>query len=313
MYFVPEHAWILTVLVFRCEQLLCAVEQENAVSINIILVSGIRKRHEIWMHTYSTNPPFPKVVVEESKSDQVEHRLEARAIKRHLNCLVSLAGMAVYDSHVSDVTENRLTELGLPIERANELRLHLLPRDRIRRQVSTQDPEEVLVVTRLRQVVLWACWHGDEVAPKILFAVRVFGLREQTPRRDVLARRRQTITSKASTVHCFWLTSEYTDRYITDSKNPSVCKIYLFWQRVAGTARQAITKIEIARVTKFQTRVITLVIGFHPWSPADLTRDSRSESILRALSIDEHLRRASRIASSGRRISFWSGKNIFIK
>jgi hypothetical protein len=93
-----------------------------------------------------------------------------------------------------------------------------LPRDRIRRQVSTQDPEEVLVVTRLRQVVLWACWHGDEVAPKILVAVRVFGLREQTPRRDVLARRRQTITSKASTVHCFWLISEYTDRYITVSK-----------------------------------------------------------------------------------------------
>lgn len=88
---------------------------------------------------------------------------------------------------------------------ACEFRGHLETCNGIRRNIGTEDPEEVLVVVGLGEVVIRAGRHGDQVSSKIVATVGVLGLGEEARRRNMLTRRGRTRARKTGVGHLFWL------------------------------------------------------------------------------------------------------------
>lgn len=93
---------------------------------------------------------------------------------------------------------------GSSLMSACEFRGHLDKCNGIRRNIGTEDPEEVLVVAGLGEVVIRAGRHSDQVSPKIVVTVGVLWLGEKARRRNMLTRRGRTWARETGVSHLFW-------------------------------------------------------------------------------------------------------------
>ena len=88
---------------------------------------------------------------------------------------------------------------------ACEFRGHLDTCNGIRHNIGTEDPEEVLVVAGLGEIVIRAGRHGDQVSPKIVVTVGSLRLGEKARRRNMLTRRGSTRARETGVGRLFWL------------------------------------------------------------------------------------------------------------
>ena len=88
MNLIPKHVWVLAVLWFWGEQLLCGVEKDKPVRIDVKSLAGIGVPDEIRMGSDTACPPLMKVVSIEPQRHKIEHPLEPSAVERYFNRVV---------------------------------------------------------------------------------------------------------------------------------------------------------------------------------------------------------------------------------
>lgn len=128
MNLIPKHIWILPVLRLSGKQLHCGVKKKEPIRIDIQYLAGIGVSDEVWMDSDVACPPLAKVVSVEPERDKAEHSLEPNAVERNFDCIVLYSGMAINDSDIFSVTENRLAKSRPSAMSTHELREYLLPR-----------------------------------------------------------------------------------------------------------------------------------------------------------------------------------------
>ena len=140
--------------------------------------------------------------------------------------------LAVHDDDFLAAAEDRMAKSGSSLMGACEFRGHLDACNGVRRKIGAEDPEEVLVVAGLSDVVIRAGRHGDQVSPKIVATAGVLGLGEEARRRNMLTRRGRTRARETGVGHLFWLTIEHTHRHITRNQPANSSVILASVQRL---------------------------------------------------------------------------------
>jgi len=226
--------------------------------------------------------------------EQVEHFLESCAVEWHLDWFVFHTRLAVHDDDFLAADEYRMTKGGSSLMSACKFRGHLDACNGVRLKSDVEDPEEVLVVVGLGEVVIRAGRHGDQVSPKIMATVDVLGLGEKARRRNMLTRRGRTRHAKQVSVISsgfFWLTIEYTDRHITriQPANSSVIVVSVLTRIIHELFccnRRSLTQARRARLAGKTGRARQgSVRGFRNFEPGTLnfmSRLSRSSRLSRA-------------------------------